>query len=245
MLPDGNTEAGIYAQAFRLLDAASMVPFLFAGLLLPMFSRMIKNKEAVQPLLAFAYSLLIIPAMAFTCSCIFYRVDLMSMFYHHHSQESSVILGFLMVSFSFISINYIFGTLLTANGNINLLNKISLLGVILSISINLLIIPEFKSPGAAFTNMIVQFTVMVIQIFAAWKIINFNLRREGVRNFILFFIGSIGLTYGTKFFIGNWIIGFLVSGIGIGLLGLLFKLLKIKEIIQLFFEDKDELRVKN
>ena len=42
LLTDGSLQAGIYAQAFRILDAASMFALLFAGLLLPIFSKMIK-----------------------------------------------------------------------------------------------------------------------------------------------------------------------------------------------------------
>jgi O-antigen/teichoic acid export membrane protein len=38
MLDNGQEQAGIYAQSFRILDAASMIAFLFSGLLLPMFS---------------------------------------------------------------------------------------------------------------------------------------------------------------------------------------------------------------
>ncbi len=238
-LPNGSTEAGIYAQAFRLLDAASMVPFLFAGLLLPMFSKMIKNKEAVQPLLAFAFSLLIIPAIAFTNSCIFYRVELMDLFYHQHAKESSVILGFLMVSFSFISINYIFGTLLTANGNIKMLNKISALGVLLSITINVILIPVYKASGAAFTNMLIQLIIMAFQVYATRKLFHFNLKYEGIRNFILFFICSLAITYGTRLFIDNWVTGFLISMVSIGLLGLILRLVRVNELIQLFFEDKN------
>ena len=45
MLPEGenNIQAGIYAQAYRLLDATNMIAYLFAGLLLPLFSRMLKG----------------------------------------------------------------------------------------------------------------------------------------------------------------------------------------------------------
>ena len=43
LLPNGSQQAGIYAQAFRILDAAAMFALLFAGLLLPMFSKMIKK----------------------------------------------------------------------------------------------------------------------------------------------------------------------------------------------------------
>ncbi len=44
---DGNYQAGIYAQGYRLLDAFYMLGMIFAGLLFPVFSRMIhqKNKD--------------------------------------------------------------------------------------------------------------------------------------------------------------------------------------------------------
>jgi O-antigen/teichoic acid export membrane protein len=53
VLPNGGEAAGIYAQAFRLLDAANMFPFLFAGLLLPIFSRMIKEGARLSHYVAF------------------------------------------------------------------------------------------------------------------------------------------------------------------------------------------------
>ena len=49
MLPGttGEEQAGIYAQAFRLLDAVAMFGALFAGLLLPIFSKMLKQREPI------------------------------------------------------------------------------------------------------------------------------------------------------------------------------------------------------
>jgi hypothetical protein len=41
MLPDGKIQSSIYASAYRLLDAANMIAYLFAGLLLPLFARML------------------------------------------------------------------------------------------------------------------------------------------------------------------------------------------------------------
>ena len=45
MLPDGAFEAGVYVSAYRLLDASNMFAFLFAGLLLPMFAKIIKDVD--------------------------------------------------------------------------------------------------------------------------------------------------------------------------------------------------------
>lgn len=45
---NGALEAGVYASAFRLLDALSILGLMFATILLPMFSRMIHQQEPTQ-----------------------------------------------------------------------------------------------------------------------------------------------------------------------------------------------------
>jgi hypothetical protein len=54
MLPDGALQAGIYQQGFRFFEAFNMLGYLMAGLLLPMFSRMIKRGDDVAPLTGLA-----------------------------------------------------------------------------------------------------------------------------------------------------------------------------------------------
>ncbi|MGM0464655.1 MAG: oligosaccharide flippase family protein, partial [Bacteroidota bacterium] len=58
MLDEGSVSAGVYAQAFRLLDAAAMMPYLFAVILLPMFSRMLSRGLDALQLLRFSALLL-------------------------------------------------------------------------------------------------------------------------------------------------------------------------------------------
>ena len=40
MIDDNAMQAGIYAQAYRFFEASNMLAYLFAALLLPIFSRM-------------------------------------------------------------------------------------------------------------------------------------------------------------------------------------------------------------
>ena len=61
--PDGKEQAGIYANAFRLLEAVTMFGFLFSGLLLPIFARMIKQKDDVSQMLKLSYLLIIVPPL--------------------------------------------------------------------------------------------------------------------------------------------------------------------------------------
>ncbi|HSH53045.1 MAG TPA: oligosaccharide flippase family protein, partial [Bacteroidales bacterium] len=141
MLPDGKEQAGIYAQGFRILDAAAMFAFLYAGLLLPMFSRMIKQKKSIHQLTLFSFLLLIVPVVGITFASFFYRIELINLLYHHHVETSATIFGILILCFLGISTSYIFGTLLTANGNLRMLNFMAVGGVLVNITLNIILIP--------------------------------------------------------------------------------------------------------
>jgi O-antigen/teichoic acid export membrane protein len=237
MLPKGNIESGIYAQAFRIVDALNMIPFLFAGLLLPMFSRMIKNQEPTQPLVGFAFSLLFIPTFAFAISCIFFRTDLMQLLYHQHTNESASLLGILMVSFLLISINYIFGTLLTANGSIKHLNYISVICVVISLTLNIALIPIYKSLGAAFTNLSTQIVLALFQVYLAMKVFRFKIRVENFMPYLIFIPASILLVVLVKSIFSFWLFGFTVSLMGIVILSFLLRIIRLKELFTLFLKN--------
>lgn len=236
LLLHGNVESGIYAQAFRVVDAVNMIPFLFAGLLLPMFSKMIKDQESTDSLVGFSFALLFIPSFAFSVTCIAFRSDLMLLLYHQHTIESSSLLGILMVSFLLISINYIFGTLLTANGNLKQLNYISLTGVIISITINFLLIPFYKSVGAAIANLSTQLVVVLLHVIVAFRVFNFKIKLSNLGSFLVFIPLSILLVVVSKMYFSQWFLGFCVSIVGILVLSFLLRIIRIKELVMLVFK---------
>jgi O-antigen/teichoic acid export membrane protein len=234
MLPDGNVQSGIYAQSFRLLDAANMIPFLFATLLLPIFSRMIKTAESIEPLLKFAFSLLLV--ISFTCSlaCIAYRKEIMDLLYVHHTAESSAILAILMVSFIFISMTYIFGTLLTANGSLRHLNFVSLIGVIINILLNFILIPKYKVIGAAMASLSTQVIIVILQSLIVYRTFRVGIVLSRIASYLLFIFGAIAITGLVSKFFSQWIIGFFISVISMALLAFIVGAIKGKEIYLLF-----------
>ena len=52
LLPNGAEQAGIYASAYRLLEAAVMYSLLFSSFLLPIFSRMLKQNEDANSIIS-------------------------------------------------------------------------------------------------------------------------------------------------------------------------------------------------
>ena len=190
MLPDGKLQAGIYAQGFRILDAAAMFAFLFAVLLLPIFSRMIKQKEPVNQLTLFSFLLLIVPVVGVTFASFFYRAELMDLLYHQHVEASSSIFGILILCFIGISFGYIFGTLLTANGNLKQLNILAAAGVVINIILNLILIPKFFAFGSAIASLVTQSLAAIAQVIIAKRIFKFhiNFKRIAV---LIFFVTSV------------------------------------------------------
>lgn len=192
LLPDpvGKEQAGIYAQAFRLLDAVSMFGALVAGLLLPMFSRMIKEREQVGPIVKLSFTLLFVPAIIIAFSSLFYDHEIMSLLYHSHIETSADILGLLMIGFTGIAVTYIFGTLLTANGSIRQLNLMAFAGMLLNITLNLLLIPAYQAFGSAVASLVTQLATGLAQFIIAAIIFRF---RPGAR-FILRLLSFVLLT---------------------------------------------------
>jgi O-antigen/teichoic acid export membrane protein len=237
VLPSGDVETGIYAQAFRLLDAANMYPFLFAGLLLPIFSCMIKEKTPVHSLIGFAFALLMVPAIAFSVSGFVFSQDLMGLLYHSHVQDSAKILSLLMVSFVFISLNYIFGTLLTANGSIWQLNYISLVGVLVCLTLNLLLVPRFRALGAAYSSIVTHGVVAILQFIMAYKAFRFSVAHIRYLQFFGFIVGSMGLAVVVRILQPNWIVGFVGLFAGSILIGILSRLIRVGELLSFLKSD--------
>lgn len=138
----GNEQAGIYAHGFRLLDAASMISFLFAVLLIPIFSRMVKQKEPVEQMLKLSYTLIITVAIIVAVISFFYSTEMMTLLYDADIGQSAPVFQLLILGFVAISTIHIFGTLLTANGNLKELNIIAAISLIINVVINLILIPR-------------------------------------------------------------------------------------------------------
>jgi O-antigen/teichoic acid export membrane protein len=200
MLPDGDRQAGIYASAYRLLDAVNMLGFLFAGLLLPMFSRLLKEKATITPLLRFSFQLIIVASVTLAAAVWFHRVDIMQLLYKQATAYSGDVLGYLMLSFIAISGVYIYSTLLGANGDVGSMNLTFVLAFVLNIGLNFWLIPDMKALGAAVSTCVTQFFVFISVVFLAKK----RLILRGDWLWSLKIGGFVGGAFLINFFIKNY-----------------------------------------
>lgn len=191
MLDDGDLFAGIYAQAYRLMEAGNMVAYLFAGLLLPMFSSMIKKNQDVGPLLKTSSTLMLTPAIAAAIIFLFNNVEIMDSLYKYNARESAQVGVFLMVSFIGMCVSYNFGALLTANGSLSVLNRMAAGAMVLNVLLNLILIPQMQAKGAAMASMLTQMIMAILQIWLAKRIFKFQINQGLIIRMGLFACASI------------------------------------------------------
>ncbi|MBL0048408.1 MAG: oligosaccharide flippase family protein [Bacteroidetes bacterium] len=191
LLVDGAEQSSIYASAYRLLDAANMIAYLFAGLLLPIFARMIKLKHDLDELVKLAFSLLVTLSVIVALGSFFYSHELIGMMYQKHVDESARVFGYLMTCFIAISTTYVFGTLLTANGNLKELNTMASIGMFLNITLNLILIPQYKATGSAISSLVTQFSTAMFQVLIAQRVFKFKVNYRFLITLAVFVIGVV------------------------------------------------------
>ncbi|HRY32945.1 MAG TPA: oligosaccharide flippase family protein [Bacteroidales bacterium] len=203
----GKAQAGIYASAYRLLDATNMIAYLFAVLLLPLFSRMLKEKQGVKELVRLSTSLLLTVSVIVAVLSHFYGFDLMGLLYVAHVSESAAVFRWLMTGFIPISLTYVFGTLLTANGNLREMNLLASMGVLINFFLNLVLIPEYQALGSSWSSLITQCFIALVQIVIASRVFRWGIDRSYALKVILFAAGVLLFSWVSRLPAFRWEIG--------------------------------------
>lgn len=194
MLVDGDRQAGIYISGYRLLDAVNVLGILFAGLLLPMFSRQIKEGESVTALLRFSFQLIMVAALTCAGTVWFFRADIMQLLYREATPFSGDVLGILMCSFVAISGTYIYSTLIGAAGAVNRMNGTFIIAFVLNIVLNIVLIPSYKALGAAYSTFFTQFFVLFSLVYLSKKLVPSTQEKDGLR-WSLTIVGFAGAVF--------------------------------------------------
>jgi O-antigen/teichoic acid export membrane protein len=232
--PNGKFETGVYAQGFRLLDAFFMFGMIFANLLFPIFSRLLKTKrETVFQLLITSRNLLVGGAILLAFICFQNAEFLLKLIYKNNVNESILSFQWLMWSFIGMCVSLIYGTLLTANGNMKFMNQLSIVGIVLNIILNALLIPEYGAAGSAFATLITQSFTALIQLIFCHQLFSIKIPISQILNYS----GFIFLMFFTLFIsLDHYVI--LSLQILLGIIGLIiFKFIDIKGLKIAFKEN--------
>lgn len=182
----GDYEAGIYAAAFRLLDALTMIAYLVSVPLLPVYSKLTKSAQQgdgepaqragqeLRSITRMVFSLLFVATVGIALTCAVFSTPLMGWLYREHVTEIAHVFRIIILGFIPIGCTYVFGTLLTANGSLKELNLFAALSLGINIVVNLTCIPRWGAEGAALASLSAQSFIGVAQMLLAGKLFRFR-----------------------------------------------------------------------
>ena len=229
---EGIHQVSLYAHGFRLLDAASMFGVLFAGMLLPIFSRMIKMKQNIGEMVSFAFTLIIFISLTISMASFFYQTKIMEWMQYEFIAESAPIFAILMFGFIPIATTYIFGTLLTANGSIKQLNIMAAIGMIINIGLNLILIPRFQALGSAYVSLFTQSVTAIAQVIIAVRIFHFKPKWDLIFRILVYIILVYVIGCASKY-IGKPFLGFAAMISISTLIAFLVKLIDLRTLVNI------------
>ncbi len=243
----GYQQSGVYAMAFRLLDAANQMAFLFAVLLLPIYSRMLKEKQYIENMVKLPFTILITIAAIVAIGSLFYKHEIMGLLYTRYTgetiagyanriNESGQIFGILMFGFLGTVMMYVFSTLLTANGNLKQLNIIAAVGILINFSMNILLIPAYQALGSAYASLTTQLITGISFVIIVQYYFRFSINYKYLFRIIAFFAGVVLINYLSGLMPYHWLIGFSIM-IALSLtLAFVLKLMSIRSFIAILKE---------
>lgn len=175
---DGSLQSGIYAGAFRLLDAMTMFAYLISVPLLPVYARLCKSahlqesKKEIQSTTRVLFSMATVLLLPVACSLSALSFPVMDLLYSENVDTMASVFSVLVWGIVPITYTYIFGTLLTANGSLGTLNRLSVATLAINIIINLILIPKWGALGSAMASLSAQSFVALAQILVVVRIFN-------------------------------------------------------------------------
>lgn len=156
LLPDGTAQVGVYAAAFRLLDAANMIAYLFSPLLIPMYAKLMNDRKETLQLIRLSSGMMISITAFISIAGFWWGAPIMRFLYPDTTQTWILTFRLLILTHIPIGLMYIFSSYLTAVFELRKQNILFMCSVVISIGLNILLIPEYGTVGAAITALITQ-----------------------------------------------------------------------------------------
>ncbi|MBK8699025.1 MAG: hypothetical protein IPN29_05580 [Saprospiraceae bacterium] len=233
LLPDGKYQAGVYSAGYRFLDAANMFGYIFGALLLPMFSRLLAEKEDTQEVFSVAYRILFVMSLMLGGTFYFYAGDVFLFFYGDAYTAGIPTMRLLILAVIPAALTNVFGPLILASRNIRQYNLLYLSAVVIYVAANLICIPRYGNIAAAGVAVFTWTYIVLGMVYICSK-------KGLIKSDVSILIKSVA-TFASLYLIFlffdkiatlNWMVELGIIGITVLLLLYLSKYIDLKEILR-------------
>jgi O-antigen/teichoic acid export membrane protein len=154
---NGSFEAGVYAAAYRLLDAANMMGYLAAGFLVPFIARHQQEREVLNKTVLFTRHGLMLIGIGTACFVWVFALELHSLLYGDENISGAEVMRLCLATLPAYFLTHIYGSVLTATARFKAFIQVLLASVLINAGLNIVFIPIYGAEGAAWVSIISQY----------------------------------------------------------------------------------------
>ncbi len=200
MHTNGAFEAGIYASAFRLLEAGNMVGYLAASFLVPFIARNQHDKKLLGTVILNTRHGLIFLAILVSSFGFFFAPWIQKFLYRSEDPYNALVIGLTITVLPASYLVHIYSSALTATKQFRSLISILVLTVLINLTLNISFMPAYGAEAAAWSAIASQYFCGIACYFAASKKLEIS---AGAGSWILYLILLISL--GTLYYFGKMV----------------------------------------
>ncbi len=168
-------EVGIYGAAYKVIDVLVTVPFMFAGITLPILSRLwaTKKLQQFQQTLQHSFNIMVILALPLIFGAQIFAEKIMVLIAGKNFTASGPILKILIIASSLIFMSCIF-----AHGVVAIDKQKKVIGAYIFVAITSVIayivfIPKYSYFGAAWTTVYSELAILITSLYIVWRYTKF------------------------------------------------------------------------
>ena len=205
--PNGAMEAGIYASAYRLLDASNMVGYLAASILVAFVARNQKDKRALEDAILNTRHLLMFAALGVVSFVIMFASWINQLLYYSNSNYNSLIIQLCMASFPGYCLVHVYGSVLTGSARFKQFIHILIASVVLNIVLNVALISHEGALGCCIAALVSQYFCGIATLISSTRTLDIPVNRKSILIYLLFALLLVAFFYFAKDALVNvWII---------------------------------------
>jgi O-antigen/teichoic acid export membrane protein len=169
MHPRGPGEAGIYAAAYRLLDAGNMIGFLAASFLVPFIARHRNDLPSVREVVLKTRHGLLVFAIGLSGFAVAFAPWIERLLYHNGLAYNALVLQCTIAVLPAYYLVHVYGSILTATSRFRLFISILSVGAALNLVLNIWLIPLYGALGCSIAALASQYISGLLLLITAGK----------------------------------------------------------------------------
>jgi O-antigen/teichoic acid export membrane protein len=193
---NGALEAGIYASAYRLLDAGNMIGYLAASFLVPFIARHKADKQIIETTAINTRHGLLFLAIGVVTFTVMFAPWIQQLLYHSSDHYNSTVMQLCIAAMPGYFLVQVYGSILTATARFNKFIAILIVSVAMNIVLNLVLIPSYGALGCCIAALASQYVCGITCLIVTTRTFNMSVHYQSIFIYLL----TAGLLTGLFYF---------------------------------------------